>query len=287
MGGLTRITSGGNAGTASLKRSSGSGLTNFVLVWIVADHGLAFFKMGEEGSSFFKPGEDGSSINGLNDTLQGAYFLSCFGDGMVMRLCLSLSCINKRILPIVRDRPYFKHNAILCISMLMDVSRGTAYGLGLSQVAITLGIVLYFPAVRVSSFSMSVMDTGNHTSNGELVLESLQSHHYVMGLPMLACSFLAAMFTTNTLQLFDNEGETGMQARPALVCVLTSLGGGMTCFFGLAGLSLGHYGPSRDVGPVILGVYVSRAWDGCHDVDHAHERVWHGVIHVFSGVFPA
>ena len=35
---------------------------------------------------------------------------------------------------------------------LLDISRGTAYGLSLSQMALALGCVLFFPAVRVQVF---------------------------------------------------------------------------------------------------------------------------------------
>lgn len=74
----------------------------------------------------------------------------------------------------------------------MEASRGTAYGLGLSQCAITLGIVLFSPAVEVDVFIPRASLGGNHTAI-TLAHEAVRVH---MGMPVCAASFLAAVFAT-------------------------------------------------------------------------------------------
>lgn len=74
----------------------------------------------------------------------------------------------------------------------MEASRGTAYGLGLSQCAITLGIVLFSPAVEVDVFVPRASLGANHTT---IVLASDAARVH-MGMPVCAASALAALFAT-------------------------------------------------------------------------------------------
>ena len=74
----------------------------------------------------------------------------------------------------------------------MEASRGTAYGLGLSQCAITLGIVLFSPAVEVDVFVPRASLDKNHTAI-HVGSDGARVH---MGMPVCAASALAALFAT-------------------------------------------------------------------------------------------
>jgi hypothetical protein len=52
---------------------------------------------------------------------------------------------------------------------MMEVSRGTAYGLGLSQFAVTLAVVLFFPPVEVVVY----VPRATNTTKGALVRSML------------------------------------------------------------------------------------------------------------------
>jgi hypothetical protein len=80
----------------------------------------------------------------------------------------------------------------------MEVSRGTAYGMGLSQCAITLGVILFFPSVRVDLFIANV-----HV-NGTAITSFVQTMETHLALPVLAASGLAAIFTTLTCKSYEN-----------------------------------------------------------------------------------
>ncbi len=82
----------------------------------------------------------------------------------------------------------------------MELSRGTAYGLGFSQVAVTLAVILYFPAVPGKLFTVTV---GNGTA--PLAAREVREHPLTLAFPLLVCSLLAVLFTTNTLQMFEDS----------------------------------------------------------------------------------
>jgi hypothetical protein len=78
----------------------------------------------------------------------------------------------------------------------MEVSRGGAYGLGLSQVAITVGVVLFSPAVEVDVFVPHARLNGNH-SFVQLSSEATTVH---LGMGVIGASVLAGMFAMVTYQ---------------------------------------------------------------------------------------
>lgn len=96
----------------------------------------------------------------------------------------------------------------------MEISRGTAYGLGLSQCAITLGVVLFLPAMEVHVFTAHVQ-----LRNGSLALADQRGVYgsgLMLGLPLLLSSGLAALFSTVTCRMHE-EGLTGQDFQPEIV----------------------------------------------------------------------
>ena len=85
----------------------------------------------------------------------------------------------------------------------MEVSRGTAYGIGLSQCAITLGVILFFPAVKVNLFIARVHINGTLASGGRDLISDIQTMKTHMSLPVMAASGLAGIFTTVTCRSYD------------------------------------------------------------------------------------
>jgi hypothetical protein len=82
----------------------------------------------------------------------------------------------------------------------MEVTRGTAYGVALSQVAVTLGVILFCPGVDVNVVLARVHI---NTTAFPPVLEGgteVRDVHLSMGFPILLASALAAMFSTVTYQ---------------------------------------------------------------------------------------
>lgn len=94
----------------------------------------------------------------------------------------------------------------------MDVSRGTAYGLGLSQFAITLGVVLFMPAVHVDVYVPSAQLTN---TTDRLVVRA-QGARLHMGMPVLGGSLLAAIFATVTCKA-QEQGLMGQDYQPDVV----------------------------------------------------------------------
>ena len=80
------------------------------------------------------------------------------------------------------------------------MSSAVAYGLGVSQVAIMAGVVLYFPPVGVQAFVYSPC-----VSNGTLThaCGSTQSLRVMLTIPCVAASAAAALFVSNTRALAD------------------------------------------------------------------------------------
>ena len=92
----------------------------------------------------------------------------------------------------------------------MDVSKGAAYGLGLSQFAIVMGIVLFFPGLEVD-----VYVPRGRLQNSTLTVgaEGVRVH---MGMPVLGVSLLAAIFATVTCKAHE-QGLSGQDFQPDVV----------------------------------------------------------------------
>jgi hypothetical protein len=92
----------------------------------------------------------------------------------------------------------------------MEVTRGTAYGLGLSQFAITLGIVLFTPPLNVNVYVPRA-----HMNETALVLTG-QGVRVHMGMPVLGVSVLAAVFAMVTYKTYE-QGLSGQDFQPDVV----------------------------------------------------------------------
>ena len=82
---------------------------------------------------------------------------------------------------------------------MLLISKGTAFTLCVSQVALTGGVIMYFPPVRVQLYS-------NHPSvvNGTLSSGCARSTvNFSLSLPFLAISCLAVLFSTTTAGLTE------------------------------------------------------------------------------------
>jgi hypothetical protein len=89
----------------------------------------------------------------------------------------------------------------------MEVSRGTAYGLGLSQALGTIALVLFLPEPVMQAFTVQAENV-----NGTLVLVGPKgpiSSTVSMGLPVLLVSLMAAVFTSLTYRMHE-EGLSGL-----------------------------------------------------------------------------
>ncbi len=86
----------------------------------------------------------------------------------------------------------------------MEVSRGAAYGLGLSQFAIALGIVLFSPPVEVDVY---VPRAHSNASKGEFVV-AVERAKVHMGMPVGGAAFLAAVFAMVTCKT-QEQGLSG------------------------------------------------------------------------------
>jgi hypothetical protein len=83
----------------------------------------------------------------------------------------------------------------------MEVTRGTVYGLGLSQCALTLGVVLFFPPVDVDVYLLQ--GHINITSRGISITpdKDMRGLRVFMAMPLLLASALAAGFATMTCRV--------------------------------------------------------------------------------------
>jgi hypothetical protein len=97
------------------------------------------------------------------------------------------------------------------ISTMMEVSRGTAYGLGLSQFAVTLAVVLFFPPVEVVVY----VPRATNTTKGALAITGLGTSIF-MAPPLLGASLLAAVFATVTCKAHE-QGLSGQDYQPDVV----------------------------------------------------------------------
>ena len=91
----------------------------------------------------------------------------------------------------------------------MELTRGTAYGLGLSQCAITLGVVLFSPPVHVDVFVARPLVNASAPGGFSIDPRSqMQGMRVFMGMPLLLASALAAVFSTVTYQAHE-QGLSG------------------------------------------------------------------------------
>jgi hypothetical protein len=83
----------------------------------------------------------------------------------------------------------------------MEASKGAVYGLGLSQFAITLGFVLFFPSVDIDLYVPHATLRGNHSSIaiGSTTLRAS------MAIPVMGASLLAAMFALVTYKAHEQS----------------------------------------------------------------------------------
>lgn len=87
---------------------------------------------------------------------------------------------------------------------VLEVSRGTAYGLALSQMALSLGAVLFFPAVHVQIFVPAVkVVNGTLDDNGGV---SPASFNVAVAGPLLLLSSLTVWFSGVTMTLHEQGG---------------------------------------------------------------------------------
>lgn len=101
------------------------------------------------------------------------------------------------------------------MSGCIDVSRGTAYGLSLSQAALALGCALFFPAVRVQVFAPeAVIANGTLAAQGGLAASGVAE--FGMGLPLLVSSACTMWFSAATLALQDQNALEGDYVRESL-----------------------------------------------------------------------
>lgn len=83
----------------------------------------------------------------------------------------------------------------------VEVSRGTAYGLSFSQMALIAGSVLFFPGVQVQVFSPEVgIVNGTLPGDGKL---GTQAVHVLLGGPLLLLGALTVWFSVMTMTLHE------------------------------------------------------------------------------------
>jgi hypothetical protein len=91
---------------------------------------------------------------------------------------------------------------------LLEISRGTAYGLSLSQMALALGCALFFPAVHVQVFTPEVV-----VVNGTLAPEGGLAHSAVvqlgLGMPLLVSGACTLWFSAATMALHEQHALDG------------------------------------------------------------------------------
>lgn len=99
--------------------------------------------------------------------------------------------------------------AIFVRMAVMEVSRGTAYGIGFSQCAVTLAVILFFPPVDVDVFHVH-----GHINLSTRVLlidpmKDIRGARVFMSLPTFLSSLMAVSFSTLTY----NAYETGFSGQ--------------------------------------------------------------------------
>lgn len=86
----------------------------------------------------------------------------------------------------------------------MEVSRGTAYGIGLAQVAVTLGVVLFFPSADMHMFVPHAQVNGTQGRVSWLMSEATDVMRVQLGLPVTLASAMAAIFCTITYRTYES-----------------------------------------------------------------------------------
>jgi hypothetical protein len=100
-------------------------------------------------------------------------------------------------------------------SCLLDISRGTAYGLSLSQMALALGCVLFFPAVQVQVYTPEpVLANGTLAGEGGLIASGVV--HIGLGLPLLVSAACTLWFSGATMALHDQGAFSSDYVRESL-----------------------------------------------------------------------
>lgn len=87
----------------------------------------------------------------------------------------------------------------------MEVSRGTAYGIALAQVAVTIGVVLFCPSVEVNMFYVRLRLNTTATPH-QLTTEgaAVKGAQGSIALPVMMASGIAAVFSTVTYQSHES-----------------------------------------------------------------------------------
>jgi hypothetical protein len=98
---------------------------------------------------------------------------------------------------------------------LVDISRGTAYGLSLSQMALALGCALFFPAVRVQVFAPQVAVV-NGTLAPDGGLSAGAPVQLSLGLPLLASAACTLWFSAVTMSMHEQNALDGDYVREGL-----------------------------------------------------------------------
>lgn len=98
---------------------------------------------------------------------------------------------------------------------LVEISRGTAYGLSLSQLALALGCVLFFPAVHVQVFTPEPAVV-NGTLAGENALAASGLVNVGLGLPMLVSAACTLWFSGATMALHEQGALNADYVRESL-----------------------------------------------------------------------
>jgi hypothetical protein len=95
----------------------------------------------------------------------------------------------------------------------VDASKGTIYGLCLSQAAITLGAVLFFPLVRVQVYAPRILSFVNVTAYPSMYPATLSVSVLQMGVVVLVLSVIGMCFAASTMGHADsgNLGEQDYQ----------------------------------------------------------------------------
>lgn len=83
----------------------------------------------------------------------------------------------------------------------IEVSRGTAYGLSLSQMALGLGAVLFFPGLRVQVFAPQARLV-NGTLPADSTVDAL-AVHVILGGPVLFLCAITLWYSFLTMNLHD------------------------------------------------------------------------------------
>lgn len=91
--------------------------------------------------------------------------------------------------------------------MIINFSKSTAFALCLSQAAVTVVVVLYFPSVHVETFTAHPVVT-----NGTLSISTeshvIHSASVSLSLPFMILSCIAALFSTTTTGLIERGNLT-------------------------------------------------------------------------------